>query len=67
MNTRWPWAVCALTSALKCDHPGLLGTELTRLALERSQTARQAVDLVTSLVERYGQGAFPGCPAGRRA
>jgi secernin len=53
----------ALTSALPCDHPGLLGTELTRLVLERSQTARQAVDLLTSLVERYGQSAFPAYTA----
>jgi dipeptidase len=53
----------ALVPMLECDGPGLLGTELTRLALERSQTARHAVDLMTSLVERYGQGAFPGCPA----
>jgi dipeptidase len=47
-----------LRPTLKCDHPGLLGTDLTRLALERSRTARQAVDLLTGLVERYGQGAF---------
>jgi dipeptidase len=53
----------ALAPALQCNQPGLLGTELTRLALERSPTARQAVNLLTSLVERYGQGAFPGCPA----
>jgi secernin len=53
----------ALRSALRCPCPGLLGTDLVRLTLERSRTARQAVDLLTDLVERYGQGAFPGCPA----
>jgi secernin len=52
-----------LPSKLKCDSPALLGTDLTRLTLERSRTALQAVDLLTSLVERYGQGGFPGCPA----
>jgi dipeptidase len=35
--------------------PGLRGTDLVRLALERSQTARQAVDLLTDLVSRHGQ------------
>jgi secernin len=53
----------SLMPKLRCDGPGLSGTDIARLALERSRTARQAVDLLTSLVERYGQGAFPGCPA----
>jgi secernin len=53
----------ALRPTLKCNGPGLLGSELARLMLERSRTALQAVDLLTSLVERYGQGAFAGCPA----
>ncbi len=43
--------------------PGLLGTDLVRLLLERSSCARQAVDLVTDLIERHGQGRYPGCPA----
>jgi secernin len=34
---------------------GLLGMDLIRLALERSQNARQAVDLMGHLVEQYGQ------------
>jgi secernin len=34
---------------------GLLGMDLIRLALERCQTSRQAVELIGSLVERYGQ------------
>jgi hypothetical protein len=55
-------AGCArLRSALICPRPGLLGPDLVRLILERCHTARQAVDLLTGLIERYGQGAFPGC------
>ncbi len=34
---------------------GLLGMDLVRLGLERSQTARQAVELLAHLVEMYGQ------------
>jgi secernin len=34
---------------------GLLGMDLIRLALERSQTARQAVEVMGELIESYGQ------------
>ncbi len=34
---------------------GLLGMDLVRLALERSRTARQAVEVLGALVELYGQ------------
>src|SRR5262249_19524855 len=34
---------------------GLLGMDLVRLALERSTTARRAVELMGRLVEQYGQ------------
>ncbi len=34
---------------------GLLGMDLVRLGLERGETARQAVELMGSLVEQYGQ------------
>jgi len=35
---------------------GLLGMDLVRLALERSQTAREATEIIGALIERYGQG-----------
>jgi secernin len=34
---------------------GLLGMDLIRLALERSQSAAQAIEVIGALVERYGQ------------
>ncbi|HLJ94993.1 MAG TPA: hypothetical protein VKU02_17590 [Gemmataceae bacterium] len=52
-----------LSAKMSCDGPTLLGTDLVRLTLERSRTALQGVDLLTSLVERHGQGSFRGCPA----
>jgi hypothetical protein len=36
--------------------PALIGMDLVRLGLERAQTARSAIELMTALLERYGQG-----------
>ncbi|MHA2226523.1 MAG: C69 family dipeptidase [Candidatus Hodarchaeales archaeon] len=37
-------------------HTALLGMDLVRLALERTSTAKRAVDLICELLEMYGQG-----------
>src|SRR5262249_44262283 len=44
-------------SSLACERPGLLATEIVRLALERSRGARQALDVLTDLLGRHGQAA----------
>lgn len=36
--------------------PGLLGMDLLRLALERARTAREALEVITSLLSAHGQG-----------
>ncbi len=40
--------------------PGLSGMDLIRLALERSKTADTALELITSLIDQYGQDANGG-------
>jgi secernin len=40
--------------------PGLTGMDLMRLALERATTARQAVDTIIHLLDKYGQGGNCG-------
>jgi len=40
--------------------PGLIGMDLLRLALERAATARDAVRLMTALLEQYGQAGNCG-------
>ncbi len=39
---------------------GLLGMDLMRLALERSTSARQALDTIVQLLDKYGQGGSGG-------
>ena len=36
--------------------PALTGMDLVRLALERASTAADAVEVITTMIERYGQG-----------
>ena len=39
---------------------GLLGMDLLRLALERAHTAREALDVIVTLLAEYGQGGNAG-------
>ena len=53
----------AVWTKMPYGDPALLGMDHLRLALERSATAGEAVDVLTSLLEKYGQGgncAFDG-------
>jgi secernin len=50
----------ALFTKEKPDPTGLTGMDLLRLALERSRTAKQAMETIIELLERYGQGGNCG-------
>ena len=50
----------ALFTREKPDTTGLTGMDLLRLALERSRTARQALETIIELLEKYGQGGNCG-------
>ncbi len=41
-------------------NPGLIGMDFLRLGLERAATAREALDVITRLLETYGQGGNCG-------
>ncbi len=45
---------------IKKENIGLTGMDLVRLALERTRTAKSALDLVIELLEKYGQNACSG-------
>ena len=40
------------------SEPRLVGMEIVRLALERAATASEAVNVMTQVIERHGQGKF---------
>jgi len=40
------------------SEPKLVGMEILRLGLERARSAAEAVDVMTDLISRYGQGKF---------
>ncbi len=50
----------ALFTKEKPDTTGLTGMDLLRLALERSRTARQSLETIIELLEKYGQGGNCG-------
>lgn len=50
-------AIFSTRASLK---PGLLGMDLVRLGLERGASAGQAVEVMTGLLEQYGQGGPAG-------
>lgn len=46
----------ALFSKSKVERTGLLGMDILRLALHNSGSAQEAVEVITTLIERFGQG-----------
>jgi len=50
----------AVFTRVALDPQGLTGMDLLRLALQRSSSAREAVDVITGLLKRHGQGGRMG-------
>jgi len=50
----------AVFTRIPVEPSGLLGMDLVRLALERCTTADEALDLVTWMIARHGQGGAAG-------
>lgn len=46
----------AVFTKTKKKETGLLGMDMLRIALQRSRTAKQALEVITDLLQRYGQG-----------
>jgi dipeptidase len=44
------------TTRMAEERDGIIGPDLMRIGLERSRTCREAIDLMTRLLEEYGQG-----------
>jgi secernin len=50
----------AVFTKAQSKQPGLIGMDFIRLALERAATADEALKVITSLLEQYGQGGNCG-------
>jgi dipeptidase len=64
MNGMNEWGVCMGSNCFRSkeelipNDTGLIWPEICRLVMERCKTSREAVDLATSLVDRYGFNGF---------